>query len=179
MTQHTSHVLYFHIDAIQRKRNSCILFTKHIHPRRYKRLFQQNSQKKKSESSLGSLLPLCLFPQFFCNRSSTIRQMQRKITNTTKLPSIELPTLLPKISPPAKNSLPDLFFRTPFVSSQGFLSKSPCLLLYAPKPPFHNCSTDPDHNIGAAIQPPFNSSHPANLPAKTPHTNQAVLPMQM
>jgi hypothetical protein len=41
MTQHTSPVLYFHTDAIQRKRNSCILFTEHIHPRRYKRLFQQ------------------------------------------------------------------------------------------------------------------------------------------
>jgi hypothetical protein len=45
-TQHTSHVLYFHIDAIQRKRNSCILFTEHIHPRRCKRLFQKIRKKK-------------------------------------------------------------------------------------------------------------------------------------
>jgi hypothetical protein len=59
MTQHTSPVLSFHTDAIQRKKNSCILFTEHIHPRRYKRLFQQ-IRKKKFGSSLGFLLPLCL-----------------------------------------------------------------------------------------------------------------------
>ncbi len=98
MTQHTSHVLYFHTDEIQRKRNSCILFTEHIHPRRYKRLFQQ-IRKKKFGSSLGFLLPLYLSPPFFYNRSSTIRQTQLKITNTAKLLSTELPSILPKISP--------------------------------------------------------------------------------
>jgi hypothetical protein len=75
----------------------CILFTTHIHPRRYKHLFQQVHQKK-SESSLGFLLPLWLSPLFFCNGSSTIRQTQRKITNTAKLPSTELPTMLPQKS---------------------------------------------------------------------------------
>jgi len=50
MTQHTSPVLYFHTDAIQRKRSSCILFTKYTHPRRYKRFLQQ-IHKKKSKSS--------------------------------------------------------------------------------------------------------------------------------
>jgi hypothetical protein len=41
MTQHTSPILYFHTDAIQKGISSCILFTEYIHPRRYKRFFQQ------------------------------------------------------------------------------------------------------------------------------------------
>jgi hypothetical protein len=45
------------------------------------------------------LLPLYLSPPFFYNRSSTIRQTQLKITNTAKLLSTELPSILPKISP--------------------------------------------------------------------------------
>jgi len=112
MTQHTSPVLYFHTDAIQRKRSSCILFTEYTHPRRYKRFLQQ-IHKKEVWKFLGFLLLLCLAPQFFCNRSSTIRQTQRKITSTAKLPSTELLTMLPKISPPPlvqKTAFVILFF---------------------------------------------------------------------
>ncbi len=150
------------------KENSCILFTAHIHPRRYKRLFQQVHQKK-SESFLSFLLPLRLSLLFFYNRSSTIRQTQRKITNTAKLPSTELPTTLPQKSF-LQNSV-HFFPKLPLGITPPFF--------YAPKPPFHNCSADPDHNIGVAIQPPFNSSRPANFPTKTPHTDQMVIPMQM
>jgi hypothetical protein len=47
MTQHTSPVLYFHTDAIQRKRSFCILFTEYTYPRRYKRFLQQIHKEKK------------------------------------------------------------------------------------------------------------------------------------
>jgi hypothetical protein len=63
MTQHTSPVLYFHTDATRRKKNLFILFTAHIHPRKYKRLFQQiheNSLKVPSASSSLSLSPILL-----------------------------------------------------------------------------------------------------------------------
>ncbi len=73
MTQHTSLVLYFHTDAIQKKRSSCILFTKYKHPQKYKRFFQQN-HKREVLKLLGFLLLRCLSPQFFCNRGSTERQ---------------------------------------------------------------------------------------------------------
>ncbi len=96
---HNTHLMSYTSTLMQlkEKENLCILFTTHIHPRRYKHLFQQVHQKK-SESSLGFLLPLWLSPLFFCNGSSTIRQTQRKITNTAKLPSTELPTMLPQKS---------------------------------------------------------------------------------
>jgi hypothetical protein len=86
----------------KKKESSCILFTEYRHPWRCKRFFQQN-HKREFLKLLGFLLLLCLSPQFFCNRGSTERQTQRKITSTTKLSSIELPfspTMFPKKSYP-------------------------------------------------------------------------------
>ncbi len=167
-----------------KKRSSCILFTEYRHPQRYKRFFQQ-IHKREVWKFLSFLLLLCLS---LLNPSATKTQLYvgRSGRSLAQLSSLLQKSLTPlcvtqnlSSSSSQKTSLPDFFFRISFVSSRSFSSKSPCLLLYAPKPPFHNCSTDPDHNIGGAIQPPFNSSHPTNLPTKTPHTNQAVLPMQM
>ncbi len=137
-------------------------------------------EKRSDSSSVPCLLSLSLIPLFHPSAAEaqpSVRHSGRSLTQLSSLLQNSLSFFF--ASPSSKNNLPELFYRTPFVSFRSFFSKSPCLLLYAPKPPFHNCNTDPDHNIGAAIQPPFNSSHPANLPAKTPHTNQAVLPMQM
>ncbi len=77
-------------------------------------------------------------------------------------------------------------FLSRFTSSANpspLLSSSPDRHIFfntLPKPPFHNCSTDLELNS----EPPFslhisNRTHHANLPAKTPRTNQVVLPMQM
>ncbi len=183
---HNTHLLsYIPHWCDSKKKEALVSYSQNIHiPEGTSVSSNKFIKKKEVRKFLGFLLLLCLAPQFFCNRSSTIRQMQRKITSIAKLPSTELPNSLLCSQKSLlllfpKTTFLIFFFRTPFVSSRSILSKLPCLLLYAPKPPFHNCSTDPDHNIRAAIQPPFNSSHPVNLPAKTPHTNQAVLPMQM
>jgi hypothetical protein len=101
MTQHTSPVLCFHTDVIQRKGSSCILFTEHIHPKVQTSL-PADSQKEvwKFSRLLASSLSL------FLNSSATeaqlfVRHSGRSLTQPSssfpKLPSIllnSLPNLL-------------------------------------------------------------------------------------
>ncbi len=60
MTQHTSPVLYFHTDAILKKRSSCILFTENRHPQRCKHFLPAKSQTRslKAPRLLASSLSL-------------------------------------------------------------------------------------------------------------------------
>ncbi len=181
---HNTHLLFYTSTLMRfnKKRSSCILFTEYRHPRRYKRFLQQ-IHKREVWKFLGFLLLLCLSP---FNSSATetqpyVRHSGRSPAQLSSLlqKSLTPPSCYPKISPFSKPAFLIFFSEPRSFLREASSPKSPCLPLYAPKPPFHNCSTDPNHNIRTAIQPPFNSSHPANLPAKTPHTNQVVLPMQM
>ncbi len=124
---HNTHLLFYTSTLMRfnKKRSSCILFTEYRHPRRYKRFLQQ-IHKREVWKFLGFLLLLCLSP---LNSSATETQPYVRCSGRSLA---QLSSLLQKSLTPLcvtqnlsffKTSLPDLFFRTPFVSSRSIFSK--------------------------------------------------------
>ncbi len=110
---HNTHLLSYTSTLMRfKEKEALVSYSQNIHIPEGTSVSSNKFTKKEVWKFLGFLLLLCLAPQFFSNRSSTIRQTQRKITSIAKLPSIELLTMLPKISPPPllQNNLPDPFF---------------------------------------------------------------------
>ncbi len=170
----------FHTDAIQKE--ALISSSQNIYiPEGTSVAFLQ-IHKREVWKFLGFLFLLCLSPQFFCNRSSTIRQTQRKISSIAKLPSTELSnsflqprTMLAKISIVLlqKNSLPDLFLQ----NSICFFSKLPfqdCLV-------FSFTLLNRHFIIAAPTKIITRSRHPDSMPIQCSRhrSSTKVLPMQM
>ncbi len=136
------------------------------------------------------LLPICLCPPtcLITTLSVFFPQTDPSTQNTEFKSSSPLPPFTSSHYPPnnlsihlfLQNNLPDLF-QNVFRFFLKALSKSPCFLLHTPKPPFSIIASPTlviiwsRHPDSISIQ----CNHHTNLLAKTPRTNQVVLPMQM
>ncbi len=131
-----------------------------------------SNSREQSESSFGFFLSVSLSNSPAKEAQLSVRRSGRLLTRLNSLlpnfSSSKILLLLPQNSPP------DLFLsRTPFISSRSFFSGM--------LPDRHFIIAAPTQII--TLEPPSSLHSIAtvqqNLPTKTPHTYQMVLPMQM
>jgi hypothetical protein len=170
MTQHISHVLYFHTDATRKKELVYLIHNTYT-SLKVQASLPANSREQ-SESSFGFFLSVSLSNSPATKAQLFVRRNERLLTRLSSLlpnfSSLKILLLLPQNSPP------DLSLsRTPFISSRSFFSGTLPDRHFIIAAPTQIITLEPPsslHSIAAIQQ---------NLPTKTPHTYQMVLPMQM